>query len=71
MEFDYSKLRGKVRECGKTQENLASTIGMQESTFSQKINNFSEFRQSEIIRICDVLSIPYINIHDYFFTQKV
>lgn len=71
MIFDYSKLRGLAREKGKTQESIAAMIGVKEGTYSQKINNNSEFRQSEILRICDLLDIPPEQIHTYFFTAEV
>ncbi|MBE6924555.1 MAG: DUF739 family protein [Ruminococcaceae bacterium] len=71
MVFDYSKLRGLAREKGKTQEAIAAIVGMKEATYSQKINNNSEFKQSEILRICDVLAIPHEQIHAYFFTLGV
>ena len=71
MTFDYSKLRGLAREKCKTQEIIAANAGMKEATYSQKINNNSEFRQSEILRICEILSIPHDQIHSYFFTPKV
>lgn len=71
MVFDYSKLRGLAREKCKTQETIAATVGMKEATYSQKINNNSEFKQSEILRICEILSIPHEQIHAYFFTPKV
>lgn len=71
MVFDYSKLRGRTRERGETQESLAALAGIREATYSQKINNNSEFKQSEIVCICDALAIPYELIHDYFFTPKV
>lgn len=71
MVYDYSKLRGLAKERGKTQELLAGVAGMKEATFSVKINNNSEFRQSEILKICEALGIPHEQIHDYFFTLKV
>ena len=71
MVFDYSKLRGLAREKGKTQEMIALTAGMNEATYSQKINNNSEFRQGEILSICNALSIPHDQIHAYFFTPEV
>lgn len=71
MMFDYSRLRGRARECGATQEFLASVSGMKSSTYSQKINNNSEFTQGEILCICNALRIPHEQIHDYFFTKKV
>lgn len=71
MVFDYSKLRGLVKEKGKTQESIAEVAGMREATFSQKINNNSEFKQGEILRVCEILDIPHEQIHAYFFTPKV
>ena len=71
MQFDYSKLRGRAREMTKTQETLAVAAGMKEATYSQKINNNSEFKQSEILLICEELSIPHDQIHAYFFTPQV
>ena len=71
MQFNYSKLRGRAKEQGMTQEGLAAVAGMKEATYSQKINNNSEFKQGEILRICAALAIPPAQIHDYFFTPKV
>lgn len=69
--FDYSKLRGRARERGETQESLAAAAGMKESTYSVKINNGSEFKQSEILQICAALAIPPEQIHFYFFSERV
>lgn len=71
MVFDYSRLKGRAKEQGMTQEQLAIVAGMKEATYSQKINNNSEFKQSEILNICDALGIEHCQIHSYFFTQKV
>lgn len=71
MQFDYSKLSGRVREITKTQEALATRAGIKEATYSQKVNNNSEFKQSEILQICEALNIPHDQIHAYFFTIKV
>lgn len=71
MEFDYSRLRGRTREQGMTQEQLAAVAGMKEATYSQKINNNSEFKQGEILSICAALDISSELIHSYFFTPKV
>ena len=71
MEFDYSRLRGRAKERGLTQEQLATVAGMKEATYSQKINNNSEFKQCEILRICSALNITSEQIHSYFFTPKV
>lgn len=69
--FDYSKLRGKIAERGMTNTRVAEACRIRKGTFSQKINNHSEFTQEEIVSICDALQIPYSDVHDYFFTLKV
>lgn len=67
--FNYGRLRGRMRELGITQEEAASKINITPTTFSLKLNNASEFSQSEIRRLCDFLAIPAAQIPDYFFSQ--
>lgn len=71
MEFDYSKLLGRIKEFGYTQETLAREIGINESSMSLKLNNNAFFKQVEIRRICEVLEIADDEIGLYFFTPKV
>ena len=71
MQFDYSKLLGRIKEYGHTQKSLAAEVGMAEATMSLKLNNESYFSQKEMLRICDVLEIVCTEIGAYFFTVKV
>ncbi len=71
MSFDYSKLRGKIREKFGTQENFALAIGISRASLSDKLNEKSDFSHSEIISICDKLDISVDSISDYFFTKKL
>ena len=71
MKFDYSKLLGRIKECGYTQESLALAVGMAVSTLSLKLNNKAFFSQLEIRKICELLDIPISMSGDYFFTPKV
>ena len=71
MAFDYSKLLGKIKECGFTQESLAKHIGIAESSMCLKLNNKANFKQHEVYHICKVLKIAISDIGLYFFTQKV
>ena len=71
MKFDYSKLLGRIKEYGFTQENIASEVGMSVSTLSFKLNNKAFFAQKEIRKICDLLEIEIAEIGVYFFTLKV
>ena len=69
--FDYSKLLGRIREYGFTQESLAKRIKINPQTLSWKLNNKSAFTTEEIDKICKLLDISLEEIGVYFFTQKV
>lgn len=67
MKFNYSKLLGRMRECGFTQKQLAKAIGINTATLSLKLNNRFSFSQEEILAICKLLNIPICEIGDYFY----
>ena len=69
MNFSYSKLRGKMRECGYTQAQLAETIGIDCSTLSAKLNNKAVFTKKEIVLICELLKITNDELASYFFAE--
>lgn len=69
--MNYAKLRGKIKECYKTQASFATALGIDESTLSAKLNNGSDWTRSEIETACTLLQIPITSVHDYFFTDKV
>lgn len=71
MEFDYSKLLGRIKEFGLTQKTLAKKIGTTLSTLNLKLNNKYAFSMKEIGAICKVLDIPKREIGIYFFDEKV
>ena len=71
MRFDYSKLLGRIKECGYTQESLATEVGMAVSTMSLKLNNKAFFSQPEMKKICELLSISVDRIGEYFFAPEV
>lgn len=68
MKFNHSKLLGKIRECGYTQERLAEAINITKATLNAKLNNQFYFTAKEIYAICEVLNIPVAEIGEYFFT---
>lgn len=71
MAFDYSKLLGRIKECGFTQETLAKHIGIAESSMCLKLNNRANFKQIEMVSICEALCIDGGEVGAYFFTPKV
>lgn len=70
-EFDYQKLKGKIVEKTKNQENLASQMGVTKQSLNQKLNNKVAFKQSDIVTISTLLEISKVEIPEYFFTLKV
>ena len=71
MVWDYSKLRGKIKEVCGTQDELAQKIGMGRVSLSKRLNNQLDFEQEEIFKTCDTLGIDYSEIPTYFFTEAV
>lgn len=69
--FDFSKLRGRIKEIYGTQTSFAIAMLMNESTLSNKLNNNVEFSPKEIYRACILLSIDFKELNSYFFTLKV
>ena len=71
MTFNYSKLRGRIREVCGTQEDFAKKMELSTVSVSLKLNNKVEWTQQEINRASEVLNIPDGKIYSYFFTEKV
>lgn len=68
MKYNYSKLLGRIKECGLTHKQLAKAIGKNKSTLSAKLNGQFSFTTKEIDDICKVLNISNDEIGNYFFT---
>lgn len=69
--FDYSKLKGKIKEVFETQEAFATAMLMSTVTLSAKLNNKISWTQEEMNLACDLLSVPYEFIPVLFFAEKV
>ena len=69
-QMDYTLLRGRIRDHGLTQKDLAEKIGISEGQFCQKMAGTFMFRQDEINRICTLLEIQPAEIGSFFFNPK-
>ncbi len=69
--YDYSKLKGKIREVFGTQSAFATAIGLSDVSVSNKLNNLIDWKQEEMEKSVEQLNIPFSEIHVYFFTKKV
>ena len=70
-EMDYNRLRGRIIECGLTQKECAEKIGVSEGQLNRKLAGEFAFRQDEISRLCDLLSIPVTKIGHSFFHRTL
>lgn len=68
--FDYSKLRGRIREKFKTESAFAKAMNLSHNSISKKLNGHILFVQNEIDKAIMLLEIPDDEISTYFFTTK-
>ncbi len=71
MHWNYSKLRGKIKEVCGTQDSFAEKLGIGRVSLSQRLNNQLEFTQEEIFMSCEILDISLRDVEEYFFTREV
>jgi cyanate lyase len=64
---NYGKLRGKIRELGLTCADVADEIGISATSFSNKLLGKTDFSQTEMKRLAEVLGIEATEMADYFF----
>lgn len=69
MPYNYSKLLGRIVEKVGTQSCFAEKMGLSERTVSLKLNGKIGWKQNEIAKACEVLSIADREIPAYFFTM--
>lgn len=71
IQFDYSKLLGRIKEKYGTQEKIAEKSQMSLVSLNKKLNNVVDFSQSDIFDLSILLEIEVDQIGIYFFTQNV
>ena len=69
--FDYSKLRGKIKEIFFSEGDFAKALGIGRVSLSKRLNNLLDFTGTEIYVSSNILGIPKEEIGEYFFTIKV
>lgn len=69
--FNYSKLRGRIREKYDTQSNFAQKMGISTVSVSCKLGNKAQWTQEEILKAAQLLEISNEEIPTYFFTERV
>ena len=67
MQFDNSKIRGKIREIFGTEQKFSDAVGISKSALSAKLNNNSEINRDEMLKMVELLKIKKEDIFDIFF----
>ena len=70
MVYDYSKLEGRIVEKFRTRESFAKALGVTNKSISEKLNNKTIWKQPEISKAMELLSIPGDELESYFFKKK-
>ena len=73
VEYNFSKLRGRIKEKIGSESKFAEKIGISSASLSAKFNNKSDFTATQITKACDkdVLDIPVSEIGENFFEKKL
>ncbi len=69
-EFDFNKLKGRIKEKLNTQENFAKEMNISVPSLIKKLNNKSQFTQTEINKARIILDISDVELNKYFFSEK-
>lgn len=67
MDYEYRKLRGRIREMFFTERAFADCLGISRTSLSKKLNGKTEFSQADIREWCQLLNIKESEISEYFF----
>ena len=71
MEFDYRKLRQRIREQFETEEEFARALGITNVALSRKLRNEGDFTRGQMVRAAALLGLEAMSIPEYFFVEKV
>ena len=69
--YNYSKLLGRIKECGLTQSEFAYKIGTTPTTLSLKLSNKAFFKQEEMKKASEILCFDDKELGAYFFSKEV
>lgn len=71
VEFDYSKLRGRIVEKYHNVSKFADALGITRSRLNNILVNGYAFTVPRIVQMANLLDIDQENIGFYFFTPRV
>ncbi len=70
-QYDYSKLKGRIKECFSNQSEFAQQLGLSDASLSYKLNNKKVFDQDQIRKAIEIFNLSAQETIDYFLKIKV
>ena len=70
MNFNYEKLRGRIREKMRSDTVFAKRLGISKTSLSLRLNNQIHFSQRDIYRSMRILQISPEELGVYFFDKE-
>lgn len=64
-----NKLKGRIIEMGYTLSSFSDALSISRPSFRKKVNGLTDFKASEIEKICVLLEIQHSDIGNYFFYE--
>lgn len=71
IQYDYSKIKGRIRECCSTQSDFAKVLDISDTSLSNKLTNKTPFTQDEIMKSIEFFKLTSAETFEYFFKEKV
>ena len=65
----YQKLRGKIKEAGLTESELAKRLNISNASLSFRLNGKQDWTNKEMQQVCNELGIPLSDCYLYFFAN--
>lgn len=69
--MNFNDLNAEIARCGLTIPELSKRIGVSKKTMYSRMRGETEFSQSEISKIAEVLNLDGERILNIFFAEKV
>lgn len=71
MQFDFSKLEGRIVEKFGTRRDFAEGMGLTPQQLHYRLTSVVSFKMTEVVKACDLLDIESDQVVAYFFNRKV
>ena len=65
----YGKLRGRIIEYFGRYNAFAKETGMSNAVLAMRLSGKSQWKQQEILKVCELLEIDKADVCDYFFSE--